>query len=227
MKLQERDKAGQLRHQGLSIKQISEALNVSKGSVSVWVRDIELSEGALRNIKNRYHLGRERSRNTRLINIANSNVELNLKCKKEILLFTKRDLWIAGLLIYAGEGSKPLRTSYQRVEVTNADANILRIFIKFLLEICLVPSNKIIARIILYDDINVQEALHYWSSQLNIPLCQFQKSFIKQSYRSVEYRHLRRSKYGTVHVIVHNVVVYRKIMAWLAAIYEYNNLDFK
>ena len=227
MKREEENRARELRCQGFSMKQIVETLNVSKGSVSAWVRDIELPECLLRNIENQRRLGREQSRITRLKNIARANIELNAKCKQEILPVSQRDLWFAGLMVYAGEGSKPSRVSSQRVEVANSDSNILRIFIKFLTSICIVPKDKIRVRLILYNDIDTEEAFSYWSKELGVSVSQFEKPFIKQSYKDTPYRHLRRSKYGTAHVNVYDVRIYRKIMGWLQAVYEYNNLDFR
>ena len=70
MKLEEKNKAQQLRYEGFSMKQIATTLNVSKGSVSAWVRDIEPCEHLSVNIENQQRLGREQSRKTRLLNIA-------------------------------------------------------------------------------------------------------------------------------------------------------------
>lgn len=222
MKLEERSKARQLRHQGLSIGQITTILGVSKGSVSAWVRNIELSEEVLANIENQRRLGRERSRRTRLSNIANRNIALYIKCKEEIMPFSKRDLWIAGLMLYAGEGNKTARVAGQYVEIANSDPNVLRVFINFLIQVCSVLKENIKVRLILYEDINLKEAQRYWSNELNIPINQFRGPFIKQSYRKLPARHRRRSEYGTAHIHVYDVKVYRKIMGWLQAIYEYN-----
>ena len=52
MKLAEKDKARKLRMLGHSMKQIAVSLNVSKGSVSNWVRDIVLPKEVLVNINN-------------------------------------------------------------------------------------------------------------------------------------------------------------------------------
>jgi transcriptional regulator with XRE-family HTH domain len=222
MKLEEKNKAQLLRLQGFSINQIVEVLNVSKGSVSAWVRDVEIPWEFLQNINNRLRLGREQSRKVRLINIANRNLLLEETCKKEILPFSKRDLRIAGLMLYAGEGSKTEKVSNQHIELANSDPNILRIFINFLTNICSVPKEKIKIRLILYSDIDIKEAQGYWSKELEIPLNQFQKEFIKQSFKSSAFRHLRRAKYGTAHINVYDVNIYRKVVAWIKAIYGYN-----
>ncbi len=225
MKLREKNKARELRLQGYSMKQIAVSLAVSKGSVSNWVRDIELSREAAVNINNQYLIGRERARRTRLRNVASRNDEIFRVCKEEIVPFSTRDLWIAGLMIYAGEGNKSSIVSNQHVDVANSDPNILRIFIRFLVEICLIPKEKIKIRLILYKDINIEEAYRYWSEELNIPRVQFRKEFIKPSYKDSPYRHLRRSHYGTAHVCLYDVKVYRRIMGWLKAIYENLILD--
>jgi len=226
MKLEERNKALQLRHQGFSIKQIADNLNVSKGSVSAWVREISLPPELLESIENRKILGRELSRLTRLSNIAQAHKEISAQCKEEVLPFSKRDLWIAGLMIYAGEGNKTLRVSNQHVEVTNSDHSILRLFINFLIKICGVSKDKIRIRLMLYEDIKIEEAEEYWAQALCVPLNQFQKPFIKLSYKELPHRHLRRAEYGTAHIIVYDIRLYRKIIGWLQAIYEHNNLDF-
>jgi transcriptional regulator with XRE-family HTH domain len=225
MKLAERNKARELRYQGYSMKQIASLLNVSKGSASNWVRDIHLQKDVLFNIEKQYRIGREKARQTRLSNIARKHEELYHKCKVEITPFSARDIWIAGLMLYAGEGNKSSIVSNQHVELANSDPNILRTFIHFLIKICCVPREKIKVRLILYVDINSNEAHRYWSEQLNIPLSQFRKSFIKPSYRDSPYRHLRRSQYGTAHVCLYDVKIYRRIMGWLKAIYENINIE--
>jgi len=52
-KTKERQKARKLRAEGLSLNQISNKLQVSKSSVSVWVRDINLTSAQLQNLRNR------------------------------------------------------------------------------------------------------------------------------------------------------------------------------
>ena len=44
MKTQERRQARELRTQGWSVKEIERALGVSRSSVSLWVRDIQLDD---------------------------------------------------------------------------------------------------------------------------------------------------------------------------------------
>jgi len=225
MKLAEKNKAIELRHGGFSLKQIAEKLEVSKGSVSSWVRDIVIPQEALSNISDCRRLGREQSRATRLANIAKSDIKIDAACKEEILPLSKRDLWIAGLMLYAGEGYKSSKVSGRRVEIANSNPEILRIFINFLTKICFVPREKIRVRLMLYEDINQEEAKQFWSHELRVDLKQFANPFIKLSYKDLPFRHLRRSKYGTAHVNLYDTKIYKKIISWIKAIYEYNSFN--
>lgn len=51
-----------------------------------------------------------------------------------------------------------------------------------------------------------------------MPLEQFQKSFIKQSHKNPS--SVRRSRYGTAHIVLYNAELYRKILGWLRAVYN-------
>jgi transposase-like protein len=58
MKRAERERARELRRAGHSVKEICRELGVAKSSVSVWVRDIELTDEQLLALKRRspiYH----------------------------------------------------------------------------------------------------------------------------------------------------------------------------
>ena len=50
-KYKEKIKAQELRERGRSIKEITKTLNVSKGSVSVWCRDIKLTKKQIEQYK--------------------------------------------------------------------------------------------------------------------------------------------------------------------------------
>lgn len=163
MKLAEKTEARQLRGNGLSIKQIAELLSVSKGSVSNWVRDINLTQCVQANIKNRIQLGREHARLSRLNNIASKRNKLFQRCKKDIVPVSRRDLWIAGLMLYAGEGRKVWDASSQAIELTSSEPDIIRVFINFLTLVCGIKRNKIKIRLFLFPDIDVKETESFWA----------------------------------------------------------------
>lgn len=68
MKPFERDEARRLRHeQGLSIKEIAQALRVAKSSVSLWVRDIQLTDEQLAALDYRHNNHANRRNGSRAV----------------------------------------------------------------------------------------------------------------------------------------------------------------
>jgi transposase len=64
----EYEQARDLRTRGYSLREISEIVPASKGTISVWVRDIPLSEDQLQRLNDNRVIGRERARATAIQN---------------------------------------------------------------------------------------------------------------------------------------------------------------
>lgn len=74
--------------------------------------------------------------------------------------------------IWLGEGTK----GGNRVEVTNCDPFILRIWLAFLIEICNVDASKLKLRISLHDILLKEKATEYWNEKLGMAInCYFSK----------------------------------------------------
>lgn len=217
MKTAEKKSATNLRTEGWSIKQIANHLNVSKGSVSYWIRDVILSDEAKRKLAKRKILGYEKQRLSRL---KNSEIKLNTllkECQHIVGPISKRDLFIAGLMLYAGEGTKRRSPQSQRVELTNADPVLARVFVEFLMLCCDVPKGIIHPRLFLYKDMNEDVLIKKWVDFLSIPRCQFSRSQFK--IRS-EGTPGRKSEYGTIHIEVFKKKLFQQMMGWISAFYE-------
>ena len=78
----------------------------------------------------------------------------------------KEVLEALGLGIWMGEGSKGPR----RVEVTNCDPKILRLWLQFLVEICGVAHEDIVLKINLHDPSRESEASRFWDQELGVCL---------------------------------------------------------
>jgi hypothetical protein len=124
-------KARELRSSGKSIKQISQILNVSKSSVSVWCRDIRLNPKQVKNLYDRMvllsHAGRikgaEKNRQKKIDRILFWEED----ARKEIGPVSKRDLLIAGIALYLGEGSKK-----EYFQFTNSSAALVLLCLRWL-----------------------------------------------------------------------------------------------
>jgi hypothetical protein len=86
----------------------------------------------------------------------NIKTELNMD---EIFLYG------LGLGIYLGEGEK---TTESKVRVANSNPMIIRIFIRFLLEICQLEKRKLLYQIICFNNSDPEKIKKYWANQLKI-----------------------------------------------------------
>jgi hypothetical protein len=140
--------------------------------------------------------------------------------KKIILPFTKRDLLVAGLFLYWGEGSKTLSSS---VSVSNTDPSVINFFAYWAANVLKVPKEKMHVTLHLYDDMNIPKEIEYWSKKLTIPKKQFTKPYIKQSSIKA-INHKGGFGHGTCNLRIANARLSEKVLMTIKAISnEYSN----
>lgn len=105
-----------------------------------------------------------------------------------------------GLGLYWGEGTKASRHS---VRLGNTDPKLLKIFLRFLLEICCVRKDKIRFALQIFSDIDIEKAKQFWIDELDIAPEQFMKKAVVTPSGSLgTYR--KKSQYGVLTVLFHN-----------------------
>src|SRR3989338_6134106 len=102
----DREKALQLRKSGWSYAQIKEKLSVSKGTLSVWLRDYPLSRERINELRGKSEKRIERYRDTMRQKKEKRLAQVYRERASAILPLSRRDLYLAGLFLYWGEGSK-------------------------------------------------------------------------------------------------------------------------
>ena len=133
---------------------------------------------------------------------------------KNALSGSEQFIYGLGLGIYYGEGEKASKSS---IRVANTNANLLRIFIKFLIEICGINRSKLSYSIVCFNDTDPKEAESYWAKQLKINEGKFGK--IVQIPPQGKGSYKRKSKFGVCTVTFNNI----KLKKWLME--ELDNLQ--
>jgi hypothetical protein len=216
MKKIEKDRARELRRQGYSMNEITRRLRVSKSSVSLWTRDIELTALQKRTLSEH---GRsvesvERRRLARLTNErARRRVHFELAVS-EVESVSKRDLFFVGAALYWGEGSKTKRGT---VDFTNSDPRSIQVMMRYFREICGVPDEKFRGHVILHPHLNARKAERYWSRISDIPLAQFHKTSMQHNKASKNKKD--SLPLGTFAIGVYDTLLYLRVMGWMEGIY--------
>jgi hypothetical protein len=215
MKLEEKTKAQNLRRSGYSIKDISKKLLVSKASVSVWVRNIKLtnSQKLILNRRGSNLNIVEKRRTTRLKNEQNKREVIITQAGHGIESINKNDLKIIGTMLYWAEGRK---RGKRTVGFSNSDPEMIKIIMRFFREICEVKNKKFRGHIHTFSHLNVEKSEKYWSKITKIPKKQFYKTYSKPSISSKQ--KMNTIPYGTIDIMVNDVRVFLEIMGWIKKI---------
>lgn len=125
-RLEDRLKAQELRKQGLSYSEIILRLPVSKSNLSDWCKDIPLTKKQEARLLHMKSLGQRKgsiiaARNKRNIRIRRTK-EIFRKAKLELGKLGKRDKFLVGIALYAGEGNKTDR----QAGFANSDPRLIK-----------------------------------------------------------------------------------------------------
>jgi hypothetical protein len=213
-RLKDHEKALVLRKQGKSYSQIKNILKISKSTLSSWLRDYPLSKDRIRELRDcneqrieRYRETMRRKRESRLKNFYQIQ-------KKLIFPLSKRELYLAGLFLYWGEGAK---TSQAALTISNTDPSIIKFFIFWLNASLGISKNKLKIFLHLYSDMKIKTEMAYWSKALEIPLSQFNKPYIKAT-SSIRINHKGTFGHGTCNATIGDARLSEKIIMAIKSI---------
>ena len=207
-------KAIELRGRGESVNEIARFLGVSKGTVSLWVRDVILTVNQLEKLRNRSIVGSERGRLKGAITQKNRRLSKIRKYKrkgvKHFKDLTQEGFFAAGLALYWAEGSKKT----PGVVVCNSDYRIINFLIRWL-EMFFGVNKKDFAVNVGINEIHQDRedtVKKYWSEKTGIPLSQFRKTSYKK-VRNIKVYSNHNYHFGTFNLkVLKSTDLYYKIL---------------
>lgn len=219
---QDRQKAIELRQLGKTYGEIRVELNISKSTLSGWLRNYPLTDKQLGLLstsrESRRHLAREKTSITKRIKLQKRLDKTYEEEKKNLLPLSKKELFLAGLFLYWGEGGK---THKGTLSISNTDPAVLKFSLFWMRKALEIPKEKIQVLLHLYDDMIVEDAVNYWSKTLKIPKNQFAKPYIKKSKRTdMDYKGYG---HGTCMLRVFDTLLREKVLMSIKATADYSN----
>ena len=173
----DREKVIKLRLKGSSYSQIKETLGISKSTLSGWLADYPLSPERIKELRDKNPRRIENYIRTMKKKREVKYARAYDKAKKDIAKLSKRDMYIAGLCLYWGEGFK---TKVGSTALSNTDPGMIIFFIKWL-ETMGISKIKLKANLHLYKDMNEEKEINFWSRTIGLPKNQFRRPYIKKS----------------------------------------------
>ena len=99
-------------------------------------------------------------------------------------------------------GAKEIKPAKNSVRLGNTDVHLINKFLEFHIKIYCIDQSKLRFGLQLFNDIDADTALDYWSTALGYDKSYFMKPVTTNQQFKGKYR--RKSKYGVVTVYFHN-----------------------
>jgi transcriptional regulator with XRE-family HTH domain len=203
-KVEEQERARDMRARNMTLQDIATELGVSKSSVSLWVRDVPFTPSKRRTGPHRRpHPAHE----AKLAQIAT----LNAEGIERIGALSDAAFLAAGTALYAGEGSK----RDGAVTFANTDPAMVRFYCAWLRRFFSIDEQRLRVRVYLHEGLDLDAAEVHWSRVSRIPRAQFGKP-----YRAIAdpTRRLTKHEFGCVYVTYSCATTHRRIMGLVRAL---------
>ena len=174
--------ARKLRTEGKSLQEISTRCGIAKSTASLWVRDVILSEKALRILQKRFEYGKEKLKVIKLQNKLLEQKTLSKNAKNllnKINIDTNTRKLICSIFFWT-EGGKYTNSV---VNFINSDPSMISTFLALLRKSFPIDESKFRALIHIHDYHNKRRLMTFWSELTNIDLKQFNKCYLKPHTR--------------------------------------------
>ncbi len=209
-----RAKARELRAEGKTYDEIEEALGVSRGSVSLWVRDLPKPPRRLSAEERREHMQavcwaprRELRDNERRITKS--------VAAREIGELSDRELFLLGVGIYWSEGTKDKEYARrERVTLINSDPDMITVYLAWL-RLLGVERDRLRFRLQIHESADVDRSQRFWADIVGADVSEMQRPTLKKHNPKTTRKNTGDSYHGCLAVnLLGSADLYRRIEGW-------------
>src|ERR1700730_296634 len=208
-----------MRRQGHSYSEIQKVVGVSKSSLSLWLKDLPLTEEHRIAIEQRKVTGRaltvEALRGRRMARQEHTSKT----AESQIQELAESEVFVAGVVAYWAEGakSKPWSAS-PSVMFMNSDPGMIRLFLAWLTLLGVGPE-RLSFRVSIHESADVEAAVAFWAEVVDGPANQFMRTTLKRHNPTTVRKNVGGTYYGCLAVRVNrSTELGRQIAGWFEGI---------
>jgi len=153
------DKIMKMRSEGSSLPEIYNEIHVGYGTIYRYAKNVPIQSEYISAWKIKRGGSQKRMQKALL--------EAAIKAKHTVQSISDTDKLIFLSSLYWAEGSK------HDFSLSNTDPKLIKVFVNGLVEILEVPKDNLKISIRIYEDLNKEKCLNYWSKIVGIPVSQF------------------------------------------------------
>jgi hypothetical protein len=216
-----REKAIALRRLGMSYKEIRALVGGSSASMSLWLRDIPVPPEDRVRLRNRQLEATKKTGRANHRRRLEKQDRIRHEAAIELGPVSQRDLFVAGVALYAAEGSKqkPWHTGSPTVLI-NSDAGIIRLFLRWL-RLIGVEDHCLTFRVAIHETADAEAAVAYWAQVARVSPGRFMRTTFKHGNPKTRRRNIGATYRGCLVVGVRRSTdLTRRIDGWFNALVQ-------
>lgn len=217
-RLEDRNKAIELRRLGKSYREIQGVIRVSRGLLSGWLKDLPLNAEEASQLARRIEERRHRGRLSAKIASQARKIERERQAFKEaerlFVRYRKDPMFLLGVTLYWAEGAR----DGQSFRFMNADPDMILIMRRWVERYLGVSREKILARLFIHNIPGYETVPGFWLKNLGLGDHQ-----LKVSHYTAKNKVIRKGPgyKGCVRLTIHGVRYLRLMKAWQTLVIQY------
>lgn len=218
----ERQKAISLRKKGFTYTEILRQVPVAKSTLSRWLISVDIAK------KQKQRLTKKRQEAVKRGNQAWKSIRIKkTKAIKdsaflEIGKISERELWLLGIALYWGEGTKEKEGGKSKMVIfSNSDPKMLKIYEMWLEKSLKLDNKRIVYDLFIHQNhkARLDSVIKYWSSQLNLHREDFDHIYFKRHNIKTNRMKTDNKYFGLVRIVVtRSTDLNRRISGWVDGI---------
>jgi len=209
--VQRRIEAISLRMQGFSYSEIMKVIPVPKGTLSGWLRHINLTNEQryvlYENIRQKQGLARSKAAESNTKKRLARELVTREKAIKNFLEYKNNQDFIIGLTLYWAEGTKK-DVSFSFI---NSDPEMIIFMYKWMIKYMNITKELIKIRLFIHLPYKEENLEIFWSNLLGIDINTMQRTIYKYTEHSVK----KNQQYkGCIRMYINGIDYFRTIIAW-------------
>lgn len=221
-----RDTAMAMRREGRSYREIQAEVGVSKSTLSLWLRDVPLTDEQRRVLDLRGPAATRKNAEAGRANAARRRLHVQQTACNQVTALSESELFVAGVVAYWAEGAKnkPWRSGAQ-LRFINSDPAMIRLFLNWL-RLLNVERGRLRFRLAIHESADVPAALRFWSEVVAEPVERFHRTTLKRHNPKTVRRNVGDHYRGCLCVAVHRSAdLNLRIAGWFEAIAAASSLE--
>jgi len=220
LKPSERQLAIKLRKKGFTYSEILERVSVAKSTLSLWLRSVGLALPQKQRITKKRIQARLKGAAARRQKRILLTKKIHKMASQEIGNVSERELFLIGIALYWAEGTKQKEHNIsQDVKFSNSDSLMIKLFLKWLTNICGILAEDIKFEIYLHETNIIDGVKEFWAKATGFPQYSFQTIYWKKNKIGTKRKNTGDNYKGLLRIKVKKSTNFnRKIEGWIKAI---------